>query len=614
MREQLRLVIFILIACLLSAVSYAADSEVLNMVSVRKIEGNKLICINSYEIRINNREGDEAAEISIFYDKKDNVNIESACIEDVLGKVVRKLKKNEITQRQAYSYDMLYMDTYVKEFQLRHNTYPYVIKYSYKIVLSDFLAIASWYPFLEVNQPVKSAQLTVDIPLNYQIKKKEEFIDSPQVDTLGNTVRYTWNTSYAGEGLQRYVSFSSLPIPCVTVLPLQFKYGVNGSWKSWESFGTWITELNSKGRNLPLSEKEKIDKLLSGISDPKEKVSILYSYLQNNTRYINVKIDVGGLKAYPAEYVSVNKYGDCKALSNYMVSMLEYAGIKSYYTLIQAGDKIEETDKNFPMQAFNHVIVTVPLNKDTIFLECTDKNIPCGYLGAFTQGRDAFIVDGENSRFIRTPEQQPSDVLCTSVINVPVTSGYATVEMKMYKRGREYDYFTSLSTQLRKDDVEKYIRNMYSGSFEINNYSIEKEDNNRPEITFRLNLKMSNTVKLYGNEIILPVFPQKLPDIESPELRTQPLQLYYPIAYQDTVIYHFDDDRKIKATPKNISIHSRFGNYNLNFDFSENRLTVTKNILIFKGLYRTPEDYKDFYAFLSSIKTNESKNIHIKSE
>ena len=604
--------VIIFIVLLLSVTSYAADSEVLNMVSIRKIEGNKLVCIDSFEIRINNRIGDDAAEISIPYDKKDKLSIESARIEDVSGNVVRILKKSEITDRQAFSYFAFYQDKYVKEFQLKHNTYPYVVKYSYKITLSDFPYIDSWRPFLRIDQPVKSAQLVVEVPLNYPIRKKEEYIDPPQVETIGNTVRYTWNTSYAGERLQRYASFSSLSIPRVTVLPLQFKYGVKGSWESWETFGSWITDLNSKGRQLPLSEKEKVDKLSSGVSDSKEKVRILYSYLQNNTRYINVDIGIGGLKSYPAEYVSVNKYGDCKALSNYMVSLLEYAGVKSYYTLIQAGDEIEEIDKSFPMSVGNHVIVTVPLDKDTIFLECTNKNIPCGYLGPFTQGRDAFIVDGKNSRFVQTPELQPSDVVCSSVINVPVTSGYSIVEMKMNKKGNEYDDFTSLSSQLRRDDVEKYIRNIYSGSFEINNFSLEKKDSNRPEITFLLNLKMSNIFKFYENEMILPSFPQSLPKIEAPELRTQPIQLYYPIAYQDTIIYSFTDNRQIKTLPENISINTRFGNYHLGFDFSENRLIVTKNILIFKGLYQTPEEYKDFYAFLSGVKTNESKSIYLK--
>jgi hypothetical protein len=583
------------------------------MVSLRKIEGNKLVCIDSYEIRINNRRGDGAAEIFIPYDKKDKLSIESACIEDISGNVVRNLKKNEITQRQVFSNIAFYQDRYVSEFQLRHNTYPYIIKYSYKIVCSDFYSIDSWYPFLEIDQPVKSAQLIVEVPLKYPIKIKEEHISSPQVETTENTVKYTWNTSYAGERLQRYAPFHLLPVSRVIVLPYQFKYGVKGSWESWESFGSWISDLNSNGRKLPLAEKEKVDKLLSGVSDPKEKIRILYSYLQNN-RYINVDIGVGGLKSYPAEYVSVNKYGDCKALSNYMVSLLEYAGIKSYYTLIQSGDVIREIDKNFPMQAFNHVIVTVPLDKDTIFLECTSKNIPCGYLGTSNQGRDAFIVDGENSRFVQTPVLQPLDVLCSSVINVPVISGYTTVEMKMNKKGDEYEEMLFLSSQARKDDIEKYLRRRYSGSFEINDFSFGKDNNNRPEITFLLNLKILNICKLYENEIILPPFPQDLPKIESPELRTQPFQLFYPIAYQDTIIYKFNDGRQMEKIPENVSISSRFGNYDLNFDFLENQLTVTKNILIFRGLYSASEDYKDFYAFLSTVRTNENKSIYLKSK
>ena len=99
-------------------------------------------------------------------------------------------------------------------------------------------------------------------------------------------------------------------MPSVTIIPVEYNYAISGSFKDWISYGNWQFDLLQGLNELPDIEKSKILTLIKDIKDEKEKMKILYHYLQDETRYINITIETGGLKPYSATYVSTNKYGD----------------------------------------------------------------------------------------------------------------------------------------------------------------------------------------------------------------------------------------------------------------------------------------------------------------
>ena len=127
--------------------------------------------------------------------------------------------------------------------------------------------------------------------------------------------------------------------------------------------------------------------------------------MQQKTRYISIQVGIGGWKPMLASEVDRLGYGDCKALTNYTRALLSEVGITSYYAKIYAGrGKRKSLDGNLVSQQSNHVILMVPFERDTTWLECTNQKIPFGHLGSFTDDRDALVITPEGGMLIKTPK------------------------------------------------------------------------------------------------------------------------------------------------------------------------------------------------------------------
>ena len=85
-----------------------------------------------------------------------------------------------------------------------------------------------------------------------------------------------------------------------------------------------------KGRDiLPEETKLKVQELTKGMTDPVAIIGVLYNYLQQNTNYVGIQLGIGGWQTYDETYVTTKKYGDCKALSNFMISLLKKKELKA---------------------------------------------------------------------------------------------------------------------------------------------------------------------------------------------------------------------------------------------------------------------------------------------
>ncbi len=590
-------VLFLIIPLLCLSQKY--DAEILNFNTTVDYNGRNIKETYEYEIQINNGGGTKYAEIEIFYQLKNAPKNLQADIYDVFGNKIRSLKKKEIVTKTPWSGSEFHTDHRTLNFTLIHNRFPYIIKYSYSININNYISLAYWSPIIDPKIKTQKSKLILQVPIHTPLNIYKQQIDSANVKTIEDNDIYTWE-------LKNYTSPQNEPFsphinkinPMVEVMPERFFYGVQGEVKSWKDFGNWKYELIKGLDVLTPEESKKVHKITDSIPDVTDKIKTLYHYMQDNTRYILISLKQGGLIPYPASYVCTNRFGDCKALSNYMKALLKEIDVESYYTTIYSGLKPNPVNSEFPSHQSNHIILCVPLQQDTIWLECTDKTSPFNYLSSYTQNRLALTIDKNQSKLVKTPKHNLCDATQSYTTHVIIQDGKGvTFTSKAKIKGNEFDNFKSFDTQLSDKNKEQYIDHIgLMSKADIIEFNINRPHRDSTWLELLLKGTVQSLSENLGSKILLKPFKTIKSPFEAPEKRKNDLFIYYPINKCDTIIYEFPKKINDVKGLSQTNINSRFGSYKRIYTIDNNKLIITRIFQVKQARYPL-KDYAEFYEF-----------------
>ena len=353
------------------------------------------------------------------------------------------------------------------------------------------------------------------------------------------------------------------------------------------------------------------------MSDVKKKIDILYKYLQQNTRYISIQLGIGGWQPLEASFVGSKKYGDCKALTNFMFSLLKEAGINSLYTLVKAGRGKKYIVDNFPSQQFNHVILSVPLAKDTIWLECTSQTLPAGYLSGFTADRYVLLVTPEGGKLIRTPNYKMKDNLQSRHVKATLDeSGKLLADVVTnYKALQQDDLFMFINTHTKKEQLESLKKEIDIPNYDIKSFDYKTTGSRLPVLTESINIVAENYAQVSGKRIfiqpnILNKSTRQLKDAE----RHYDIDLPNEFTDADTVDITIPTGFVSESIPQPTNISSKFGLYKIACTLVDNKMTLTRLLEIKSGLF-PKSDYKELMKFYNDMyKADRSKVVLVKKE
>jgi len=584
-------------------------------------EPGKAKIYRKYVYTILNEAGDRYSFFYTYYDKFNDVHDIDGTLFDASGKELKNVKKKDIADLSGNDDASLMIDTRFKLHSFYYRTYPYTVEYEEEKTMNGVFDLPDWHPQQTNLMSVEYSKLTVITPKNLDIRYKQfNYADKPVVTEVNDQKIYSWEvknlTAKSFEQLQP--SWREI-LPSVLVAPTSFEIqDYKGEMSSWENFGMFINSLLKDRNTLPDAVKQKVHELTSGITDKKEKVKVLYNFLQQNTRYISVQLGIGGWQPFDANYVFTKRYGDCKALSNYMVALLKEAGINANYVLIRAGDDEEDIVTDFPSNQFNHATVCVPLDKDTMWLECTSQTVAPGYQGDFTGNRHALLIDDKGGHIIRTTYYKADDNRQQRWITSEIDeTGKLTANIKTHYTCLQQDDLHGKINHLSKDKIlESLKKDIDLPDYDIVNFNYEEKKIEKPAVDEQLQLVANNYASVSGRRMFI------MPNIlnrNNVKLKTEEQRKYdidYPSSFidNDTVSIKIPSGFNIESMPKDVVINNKFGDYEIHFKVDGENVSCTRMYKRSEGRF-PPSDYAELVKFYESMyKADRSRIVFVKKE
>jgi hypothetical protein len=535
-----------------------------------------------------------------------------------MGKKMRTIKKKDISNTSVDDGFSLLTDNRQKEYSFYCKTYPYSVEFEDEQELDGIYFFPSWQPVEDENFSVQQSRFIVETPANYKLRYKHFNYPGTPVVSKDNKTTYTWQL-YNKTAID-YEIFQP-PVQEITtavyIAPCEFEFGgYTGDMSTWNGLGKFQIALNKDRDELPANIKNEIHSLTDGLNSTEEKIEVLYNYLQQNTRYISIQLGIGGWQPFEAKYVAANKFGDCKALSNYMISMLKEAGIHANYVIVNAGKGRRGLWEDFPAPYFNHVITCVPGKTDILWLECTSQSVSAGYMGTFTGDRKALMITDDGGVIVNTPHYNAQDNVQRRKVNAIIDQeGNLTAEINTHFSGIQQELPHSLLYDVTPEQRNKYLNK----TLNLPTYKVEQT--NYIETKGRMPLMdehLKITSPLYASVTGKRLFIQpNLFNKESKLTTDKPRQfdIVYRSSYKDvdSISIKIPEGYIAESVTKNADIVNKFGKYNIMYKVMTDKIELVRIYEQSAGRF-SPGDYSDLANFYEQMfKADRAKVVLVKN-
>lgn len=571
-------------------------------------------------ITILNDDHNRENQMALFYDDDTKVSNFKATLYDAFGEKIRSARKSEIEDILYISSGQFYEDNRVMTTTLDHQSYPYTVEFEYERKVKDFSMVAgfpSWMP-LGFRQSVQFASFSAYVPAENEFLYHTSKLPDPEIGADGTDKTYRWILEDQPAVLpEAQAPPMSKTMPFLKTGLKKFAIdGYEGSYASWEAFGAFMNKLIAGRDVLPEPLTALVREATTGLATNREKIDALYHLLQGRTRYVGVQLGIGGWQPFSAEYVYNNRYGDCKALSNYMGAMLKEVGVESYPVLVNSSDTpFFPVEEDFPTSAFNHMILYVP--SEDMYLECTSSIAPTGYMGEGTDDRNVLHITPNGGKLARTPKLKASDNGQLRTLNLEIKAdGSADFALNNRMYGSFQDGIRGFMHSERDPTKQKEVLNRNDfipdvvGEFELDC------DKASPVATLKYSTTLPGYARSLGKRTFVPINKFSTYDYVPEKLEERNFPIFdNDVSFRvDTINLVFSDDLEVESMGEELTeFNHAAGEYRAELKSSPGKITWIRTLkLLPVDLPATA--YEDYRQFFVDVRKAEKRQVVLREK
>ncbi len=471
--------------------------------------------------------------------------------------------------------------------------------------------------------PIKESIYTVEVDKNIELGfttfNFDNFDITFEKTETKKSIIYTWKASNvdAFETSSNSLSILKyLPHVITYIKNYKIKRKVIPIYNNLDDLYNWNASLN---KQIDRSELEGVHKIAievtKNLNTDADKTKAIFNWVQKNINYVAFEYGYGGLIPRGAASIYNNRYGDCKDMANLLYEMLIYVGVDAHHTWIGSRSKPYSHYEIPTGKVYDHMITTVIIDDNFIFLDATDNFVPYGMPSAFIQGKEGMIaLSATKYKIVKVPEQakEKNTTLIETTIRLEDNRIKATGKRTM--KGYELVDFV-YDVKFSKDDKtdEQYLSTKLAignNKTSYTNIDLGNYDPTVNKFTISYDVTINNYAKHVGSKIFLNLNLEKplSKDIVKLENQTYGKKIDHKYIRYYKTTFIIPDGYILKSYPKNISNQLEKYGYSFKFTKKENKLIVHKQLYL-NTLALENNELEDYNIFIKSLIKAYKKSI-----
>ena len=530
------------------------------------------------------------------------------------GRGYKKIKVTEIKTESSRSRGVFYDDVKESAFDFPSLTKGALAYVTYTETDKDAHLLSPFY-FVSY-MPVINEKFTLNFPadmqLKYTLKNDSSHLVTIAEDHKGREHSYTF-TAADIKPVDRYGNAPSASYyePHVIIQVASYK---NENGETVQFLGnlddlykwnySFIKDLDNTN---DAALKHLADSLTAGVNSDREKAKNIYQWVQHNVKYVAFEDGMEGFVPRRAALVCSRRFGDCKDMSSLLTALLQIAGVKAYFTWIGTRSiPYDYTDIALPITD-NHMIATVQIGNEWIFLDGTDPNCIFGFPSGFIQGKQALVAIGEKEyKTLRVPEVDAEKNMVTDSTFISLSDNGIKGNSSVYYKG--YFGVDLTNSLLYKDasDRKEYVKfkmGKASNKFILGDYSINPIREEDKFMNIKANFEVPDYSKKIADELYINLNLEKFftsSSIIDTAKRKVGLENDYRYVIRQYTILDIPKNYKVTYLPKNFSVKDDLLGFSIQYT-QQNDKVIAMQEMHNNYLLMQPKDFVQWNGAVRQI-------------